>query len=37
MKIEYKTINIEKESIDIPENINNNPYEFFSLFLIMII
>ena len=28
MKIEYRTINNEKERI--PENINNNPYEFFN-------
>lgn len=33
MKIEYKQTNIEEESLDIPKNINNTPYGFFSLFI----
>ena len=33
MKIEYEQINIEEESLNIPKNINNSPYGFFSLFI----
>jgi len=33
MKIEYKQINIEEENLDIPKNINDAPFDFFSLFI----